>query len=219
MINEKIDQALYFLKEIEKQYETPSPDIKYVFSAFLSSIQSVPDYLLSEANRKFGLGLIDSKTWYPSDFCKKSKEIDNEKALKFYRFWNQYRKKLRKSQFGKLFYMLRNMDIHKTSQKPLFIFVVSINNNSNYSQTVLVEEVRRAEIKNNYLQREIDNTKKEVLEDANKDRERKYTENDLILQISFKTPLGKNFELKEVCLEILHEMKKFDTESQKLLNS
>ena len=218
LINEKIDQASYFLNKIEEQYEVPSPEIKYFFSAFLSSIESVPDYLLSEANRKFKLGLKDERYWRPSDFCKKSKDLNHEQALKFYRFWNPYTKNLRQSKSGKLFKLLRNLDIHKSSQKPSFMFMVSIKNNPNYSRTVLVEETRNAEIKNNPYPKHIDDAKKEVLQDANRDGTKKYDETDLILKICFILPSEEELELKNLCVEILDEMKIFYTESQKILN-
>ena len=218
LINEKIDQSNYFLKEIEKQYEQPTHKIKYLFSAFLISIQSIPDYILAEANRQFGLGLKDEQYWKPLDFCKEAKNQKNDSALKFYRFWNTSMKELDASEIGKIIRLLRNIDTHKTAQKPTLEVTISIKNNLDYSSTISIEEVRGAEIKNNYIPSYIKRCKHELLMVANQKSGNNYNEHDLEIKISFLIHPNLKFDLKEACLKILDKMKEFDEKSQKILH-
>lgn len=92
------------------------------------------------------------------------------------------------------------------------------SNNPNFSETVLVKEATRAEIKDNPFLKNIVIAKRELLKEIYDKENKEYNETDLTIKISFMMP-SESIELKESCREILHEMKKFDAESQKLLNS
>lgn len=99
------------------------PDLKETsnhYGPFISSITSIPTYLLNEANERFSLGLSENKTWRPRHFEEKAKQIfpKNKTPLNFYNWWNAWTTTNSKTDVGKLLTVSRNKDQHKTKQNP-----------------------------------------------------------------------------------------------------
>ena len=118
-VNQKIDEASHHFKMIQKFY----PNLKktsYYYSPFISAIQSIPTYLLNEANERFSLGLPDDNAWYSRQFEEKAKEIfsENKILLNFFNWWTAWTTTNFKMEIGKLFKSSRNKDEHKTKQNP-----------------------------------------------------------------------------------------------------
>lgn len=124
--NQKIDEAKFFLSHIDF-YQPDVSIVKFFFSAYLGAIQSIPDYILNEANLIFRLGLPEDKTWYPRNFEEKAislSENGSKNALRYYRWWKTVTTQNNSSAVGKVFQNIRNIDIHKTKQKPIFNVLV-----------------------------------------------------------------------------------------------
>jgi len=118
-LDEKIKEAEFFLDLIKKS----QPDVslvKYYFSAFLGALGSIHDYILAEASQEYELDLPLNETWYDWDFEKKAKEKKNANALLFLKWWRQITKNHNQSGAGKVIKNVRNMEMHKTKQKPIF---------------------------------------------------------------------------------------------------
>ena len=130
-VDQKIDEALLWLEHIRFYY----PDIsiiRYFFSAFLSSVASIKDYVLAEASEVYKLDLPLDETWYPRHFKEKAEEKaenGNNSALNFFNWWEAWNNKTNNSKVGQVFNRLRNMDMHKKKQKPaLNILILPLEN-------------------------------------------------------------------------------------------
>jgi len=118
-LDEKIQEAEFFLDLIKKT----QPDVslvKYYFSAFLGALGSIHDYILAEASQEYELGLPLNETWYDGDFEKKAKEKNSKNALLFLKWWRKITENHNKIGAGKVIKDVRNMEMHKTKQKPIF---------------------------------------------------------------------------------------------------
>ena len=65
--NQKIEEAKFFLDHM-KFYQPDISIVKFYFSAYLGAVQSIPDYVLHEANLIFELRLPENETWYPKNY-------------------------------------------------------------------------------------------------------------------------------------------------------
>jgi len=118
-LDEKIKEAEFFLDLIRKNQPNVSI-VKFHFSAFLEAVESIPDYILSEASQEYELDLPLDETWYDRDFEKNAKEKNNKNALLFLKWWRQFYKGTYHGKVGEVIKKIRNMEMHKTKQKPLF---------------------------------------------------------------------------------------------------
>lgn len=124
--NQKIEEAKFFLDHI-KFYEPDVSIVKYYFSAYLAAVQSISDYILNEANLVFELGLSKNEKWTYVQFEKNAKitfEKGSKNALRYYKWWSQMISSTNASPVGKAFRNIRNIDMHKTKQKPIFNVLV-----------------------------------------------------------------------------------------------
>jgi len=119
-LDEKIKEAEFFLELIRKHQPDVSV-VKFYFSAFLGSVGSIHDYILAEANQEYQLELPMDKTWFDRHFEDKANEKNNENALLFLKWWRQVHKNhYETAVVGKVIKNIRNMEMHKTKQKPEF---------------------------------------------------------------------------------------------------
>ncbi|MDH3854247.1 MAG: hypothetical protein OES23_07315 [Nitrosopumilus sp.] len=130
-IEQKIDEAYLWLEHI-KFYSPDISVVKYFFSAYLSSVSSISDYILAEANQFYSLGLSTDSTWYPRDFEIAAKKIGKSNALKFYKWWKVWTDGRRQRGIGKVFNNIRNMEIHKIKQKPILNILILPLDNQKY---------------------------------------------------------------------------------------
>ena len=79
-IEEKIKNCEIFLKQI-KQYDPDPFYVNYFFEKFIDSINDVFDGIFEEANRDFGLFIIEKIS--EDEFGRKSKEKGDQNAIKF----------------------------------------------------------------------------------------------------------------------------------------
>lgn len=129
-LDQKLDEAQFFLEHMSF-YDPDISVVKYFFSAFLCSVSSIPDYILAEANIEYNLGLSVDATWYSRDFeraAKKQHESGKLNALKFFKWWEAWTHTKDNTLVGKVFKNIRNMEIHKTKQKPTFNVMVLADN-------------------------------------------------------------------------------------------
>jgi len=119
-VQQKLEEAEYFLKKIH-EYQKPDEikELYYNFSAYLSSVYSIWDYSLNEANRLYNLGLDDSDTWYYSNFEQKAKNKKSEdiRPFEYYRWFSKRKREVDRTKIGRAFSKARQINIHK---KPVF---------------------------------------------------------------------------------------------------
>lgn len=120
-LDEKIKEAEFFLDLIRKNQPNVSI-VKFYFSAFLSAVESIPDYILAEASQEYELDLPLDEEWHYWDFEAKAKENEkkNENALLFLKWWRQFYRGTYHGKVGQVIKKIRNMEMHKTKQKPIF---------------------------------------------------------------------------------------------------
>jgi hypothetical protein len=134
-VDQKIKNAYYFLNKIK--IATNSEDFIPNLSAFLSETCSIPEYLLEDANVKFGLGIP------PEDKLLRvfrQRAVGNQKALKwFYRFNGKY-KILSKGSIGKLLIGKRNVTVHRKGQEVNAKFTRELTETLDIHDSVAVED-------------------------------------------------------------------------------
>jgi hypothetical protein len=111
-VEDKIIFAEYFFDKIKnaKNREDFLPNL----SAFLSETCSIPEYLLQDANVKYGLG-ISLKDKILNVFS--SRAIGNQKARKFFSTYNSQYKKLSQDPIGNLLLNKRRISVHREVQQ------------------------------------------------------------------------------------------------------
>lgn len=209
-VNNKLAEAEYFFEQI-KRYSPDIKLVKYYFSAFLYSTNSIFDFLLVEAAQKFKLGLSMDKKVYPSHF--KTAAKGNEKAMKFYKFWEDWKNEFEKSSMGKVFTETRHLNAHKISQKPQYAAKIEIDKRLLGEKNVLVnvEVTTGGEMQYDHFLRTLETSKKEHLKIWNKKRDEKskLNESNLNVSIWLEPPGLPRNNLIEVCQVVLTFMKRF----------
>lgn len=116
---DKLKEAEDFLEKIKKYYQQEVRD-EFLFdlSAFLSSVRSVPDYLLEGYNLKYSLNIPLSDKLYPSTFEKEAKQSHNSDAILFIKWWKNYIKNLQTDPIFSLLKSKRDISIHRKQIKP-----------------------------------------------------------------------------------------------------
>jgi hypothetical protein len=114
---EKLNEAEFFLDKI-KEYHDTLPDRQYYFSAFLYASCSIFDYLLTEYNKKFNLGIQNNDTRFLPKFENMAKEKGGN-VLEFYN-WHQIQLQLVKvDPIGIIFWDKRNLNTHAEPERPV----------------------------------------------------------------------------------------------------
>lgn len=114
---EKLNEAEFFLDKIKEYYDT-FPDSQFYLSAFLYASCSIFDYLLTEYNKKFNLGIQNNDTRLVSKFENRAKEKGGN-VLEFYN-WHQKQLQLVKADpIGSAFWDKRNLNTHAEPERPV----------------------------------------------------------------------------------------------------
>ena len=192
-VDDKIIFAEYFLNKIKdaEKREDFLPNL----SAFLSETCSIPEYLLEDANVKFGLGirLVDRLLKHFS-----RKAVGNQKAQKFFSTYNSEYKKLRKDPIGKLLINKRRISVHRKGEQ------VQANFARNLPETVNIHDSIAIEVRDKYgnLKMKSDSTEQPITEE----QEPTIKATDSVKW--FFTDYNAK-DVVEVCEEFLNLMKKF----------
>ena len=112
VVDEKIEEAKYFLDKIKKAAERK--DFIPNLSAYLSATRSIPDYLLQDYNVKYGLKMSLDKTLNKDIFEEVARRINNPNAIAFIKSYNNNFKKLTRDKIAKLLLTKRNIRVHRT---------------------------------------------------------------------------------------------------------
>ena len=107
----KLDESKYFLEMLKNSFDEEK---LYLFSAFLVSWRSVFDILLLDAAIIFDLGLTREKHFSQFKYTEAAILQDNYDALKFYKWWKNFLKKLQEEPL----YKERNYLVHRGSYEP-----------------------------------------------------------------------------------------------------
>jgi ribosomal protein L7Ae-like RNA K-turn-binding protein len=112
VVNEKIEEANYFLDKIKKA--TDREDFIPNLSAFLCSSKSIPEYLLEDYNIKYGLRISLDKRLDKSMFEEVARKRKNSNAIALVKGYNHNFNKLKKDKIAKLLLSMRNIKAHRT---------------------------------------------------------------------------------------------------------
>ena len=99
----------FFSKMFEDAFYSDGMEIKYYFSAFITSVKSITDVALEDANILFQLKIPDGSTSLRRDFKKKVDVSSNQELKKYYYKWNAKRKTIDENPFVKL----RHIVVHR----------------------------------------------------------------------------------------------------------
>ena len=108
----KLDEAQFFLDKINKAPVERS-EWRYYFSAFLSSVRSVPDHLLYDYANKCGLGISLKDRVYTNVLKDKAEAQSNKVAIKFIEWYIDEWTKLSNDKIVKVFVDSRNIENHR----------------------------------------------------------------------------------------------------------
>ncbi len=114
MARVKLDEAAFFLKNLEDQRPT-SEEFRYYLVAFLQACGSVPDWLLYEYGEIF-LGFTIEDEIHERDFgfaARTAKRLGDGKPAHFLDWWRAETEKLRNSPAGKVLLKKRNVVVHR----------------------------------------------------------------------------------------------------------
>ena len=115
-VNEKFEEARFFLERI-KEPLTPI-EIGHYYSAFLSSVNSIFDHILEDANNKFFVGISLDENLDSRKFRMITEYSGNIRAKKFIDWYDDVFKLIRKTESGKIFHVKRNLNIHRRIETP-----------------------------------------------------------------------------------------------------
>jgi len=139
VVDEKIEEAKYFLDKIKKAPERE--DFIPNLSAFLCSIRSIPDYLLEDYNVKYGLKISLDKPLNKDIFEEVARKRSNPNAIAYIKGYNNKFKKLKKDEIGKLLLYKRNIKVHRTDiplQKNVSVSIIeNVDKHSTISNTTV----------------------------------------------------------------------------------
>ena len=112
VVDEKIEEAKYFLDKIKKA--TERKDFIPNLSAFICSTRSIPDYLLEDYNVKYGLKISLDRPLNKEIFEQVANKRNNPNAIAFIKGYNNNFKKLKRDKIAKLLLTKRNIRVHRT---------------------------------------------------------------------------------------------------------
>ena len=210
-LEEKFEESEFFLKKI-KETEPDLSQVKHYFSAFLYSIESIPDYLLAEAAVKYDLGLSLEETWYPNDFFNTSKKLDIKEAQDYYEKWFAIKNMINQTNIGKIFSVMRNMHTHKTTQRPDYFLLITNKNpkeGEHVNHKLLLHPNGHPTLES--ALDVIEANKKHYLNTWNGNREKneQLTDDNMIAKLSIGIDRLQSFELVDLCEKFLKMMKTF----------
>jgi len=124
--DEKISETERWLKRIQNsEHRKDRTELKDNVSAFLNCVNSIPDHLLEEYNKKFQLGITLNDKLYPSIFEKEANIQNNKKALQFISDFKSEKNKVESDSVGKILTKKRDLDTHREGQRPNKLVVVA----------------------------------------------------------------------------------------------
>jgi len=136
VVDEKIEEAKYFLDKIKKA--TERKDFIPNLSAYLSATRSIPDYLLQDYNVKYGLKISLDKRLNKDIFEEVARRRNNPNAIAFIKGYNNNFKKLTRDKIAKLLLTKRNIR-HRTDlplQKNVSVSIIeNVDEQSTISNT------------------------------------------------------------------------------------
>ena len=131
---EKIREAEFWLEKIRAPFNNANQKTviiltgkalrqwKSYLSAFLTSMRSIPDYILEDYNVKHSLGIALEDRLSPKTFEKRVKQIKDEKerrkAQKFLEFWKAKMKEITEDPACSFLIKLRHIAVHRRYVKP-----------------------------------------------------------------------------------------------------
>ena len=85
---DKYREALFFNDKIRDK-NCKKPEIDYYLSALLSSISSIPDHILEEANNHYNLQISDDTVSFRRRFAQRVKKVDDYEISRFFNTWSE----------------------------------------------------------------------------------------------------------------------------------
>lgn len=131
---EKLSEATFFLEKIHAPFKNAKQGTaiiltkdalkawKSYLSAFLTSMRSIPDYLLEDYNVKYSLSISLTEKLYPETFLERVKQLEDtnkrHKALNFLKWWKIKMKEMKEDPSCSFLIKLRDISVHRQQVQP-----------------------------------------------------------------------------------------------------
>lgn len=125
VVEKKIDRTERWLDKIKNsEHRKDRTELKDNVSAFLNDVKNIPDHLLADYSKKFGLEKMIGTPLTIKKFEDAAKKMNKPEAIKFAKSFNAEIQKMKSSQLGKVLFEKRNLDTHIDNQEPTKLVVV-----------------------------------------------------------------------------------------------
>jgi len=127
---DKLWEAEFFLNKLHAPFKNAKPGhlvllIKNAekgwnayLSAFLSAMRSILDHLLEDYNIKHSLDIPLTEKLYPRTFKRRAKELKDEAALNFLKWWKMKMREINKDPTCSFLFNLRHISTHRRQVRP-----------------------------------------------------------------------------------------------------
>lgn len=131
---EKLSEAAFWLEKIHAPFKNAKQGTAIILikdalkawtsylSAFLTSMRSIPDYLLEDYNVKHSLGIHLTDKLYPETFRERVKQLkdtnESHKALNFLKWWKTKMKEMKEDPICSFLIKLRDISVHRQQVQP-----------------------------------------------------------------------------------------------------
>jgi hypothetical protein len=156
VVNEKIEEAKYFLDKIKKA--TERKDFIPNLSGFLCASRSIPDYLLEDYNVKYGLKISLDKRLDKDIFEEVARKRKNSNAIALVKGYNHNFNKLKKDNIAKFLLSKRNIKVE----------MIDVPLQKNISVSIMENEEKRTTISNTRVKWLFDDYNADVVESCEK---------------------------------------------------
>jgi len=114
----RLKEALYHLRNMEQTYATDEEHFIYELNCFLITLRSIPDVLLEDFNKKYGLGISLDEKLTPQVFERRAQELNKTDALCFIEWWKERVDSIVKDRYGSFLFHKRNISVHRRVVTP-----------------------------------------------------------------------------------------------------
>jgi len=131
---EKLSEAAFWLEKIHAPFKDVKEGTaiilikdalkawKSYLSAFLTSMRSIPDYLLEDYNVKHSLGIHLTDKLYPETFLERVNRLkdtnERHRALNFLKWWKTKMKEMKEDPICSFLIKLRDISVHRQQIQP-----------------------------------------------------------------------------------------------------
>lgn len=119
VVKKKMARAERWLEKIKNSdHHKNRTELKDNVSAFLNDVKNIPDHLLADYSKKYGLEKTIGWPLTIQKFENTAKKLNHTKAINFAYSFKLELQTISKNQLGKILFDKRNLDTHIDTQEP-----------------------------------------------------------------------------------------------------